>query len=106
MSLIALLIRTVHIVLVVALSTLFTTASAFIPKRSNTNLKYHTTLTPPSLSFEDKDTKSFHNFHKKGSARRKTKSPINMAEGIDEQRAKVRIHQSSNLNLNSLNRDL
>ena len=94
MKLIALLIRTVYVVLVVAFTTLFTTASAFIPNYSCTNLRYHATLAPQSLSFEDKDTKSF---LKKGSARRETKSPINMAEGIDEQRAKVRIHQSPNI---------
>jgi hypothetical protein len=93
MRLIAVLIRTV--VVVVAITTLFTTASAFTPNYSSINLKYRTTLAPPSLSFEDKDTKSFHNFNRKGSSRRETKSPINMAEGIDEQRAKVRI-QSPN----------
>jgi hypothetical protein len=92
MRLIAVLIRTVSIVVVAPFTTLSNTASALLPKYSSTNFKDHCTQTPLSRSFRDKNRKNFRSFILEGSARRESTSAINnMAEGIDEQRAKVSV---------------
>ena len=89
------IIRTAPIFVVVVVTTLLTTVSAFLPKLNSIKLKDLTNRLSRNLSFEEKGTNSFCccNYNKR--TRRGDKIYINMSQGIDEQREKVSINLMS-----------